>query len=280
MMSNPIDTMNRTLNDAAHVIVGDPVEVSWHDVVIRLAIALAIVGGGICLVFAGKKLLKAVFSRKTADPENEGQKKTLQSLLTNLLSFTVYFAAGCMALSALGVNVESILAVAGVGGLAIGFGCQTLVKDFVSGLFLWLEGNLKVGDVVTVGGLTGTVEKMALRTTSLRAANGNLYTIPNGDIRTVVNMTRDFRYALVDIVLAHSQDYQKAMDVMQAAMVILDEREEMLEETPRVVGITGNDRFAVTIRIECKCDVEKCWEVERKIRQAALESLKKEGFAL
>lgn len=279
-MSNPIDTMNRTLNDAAHVIVGDPVEVSWHDVVIRLAIALAIVGGGICLVFAGKKLLKAVFSRKTADPENEGQKKTLQSLLTNLLSFTVYFAAGCMALSALGVNVESILAVAGVGGLAIGFGCQTLVKDFVSGLFLWLEGNLKVGDVVTVGGLTGTVEKMALRTTSLRAANGNLYTIPNGDIRTVVNMTRDFRYALVDIVLAHSQDYQKAMDVMQAAMVILDEREEMLEETPRVVGITGNDRFAVTIRIECKCDVEKCWEVERKIRQAALESLKKEGFTL
>lgn len=280
MMSNPIDTMNRTLNDAAHVIVGDPVEVSWHDVVIRLAIALAIVGGGICLVFAGKKLLKAVFSRKTADPENEGQKKTLQSLLTNLLSFTVYFAAGCMALSALGVNVESILAVAGVGGLAIGFGCQTLVKDFVSGLFLWLEGNLKVGDVVTVGGLTGTVEKMALRTTSLRAANGNLYTIPNGDIRTVVNMTRDFRYALVDIVLAHSQDYQKAMDVMQAAMVILDEREEILEETPRVVGITGNDRFAVTIRIECKCDVEKCWEVERKIRQAALESLKKEGFTL
>ncbi len=279
-MSNPIDTMNRTLNDAAHVIVGDPVEVSWHDVVIRLAIALAIVGGGICLVFAGKKLLKAVFSRKIADPENEGQKKTLQSLLTNLLSFTVYFAAGCMALSALGVNVESILAVAGVGGLAIGFGCQTLVKDFVSGLFLWLEGNLKVGDVVTVGGLTGTVDKMALRTTSLRAANGNLYTIPNGDIRTVVNMTRDFRYALVDIVLAHSQDYQKAMDVMQAAMVILDEREEILEETPRVVGITGNDRFAVTIRIECKCDVEKCWEVERKIRQAALESLKKEGFTL
>ncbi|MBR6754244.1 MAG: mechanosensitive ion channel family protein, partial [Clostridia bacterium] len=101
-----------------------------------------------------------------------------------------------------------------------------------------------------------------------------------GDIRTVVNMTRDFRYALVDIVLAHSQDYQKAMDVMQAAMVILDEQEEMLEEIPKVVGITGNDRFAVTIRIECKCDVEKCWEVERKIRQAALESLKKEGFTL
>ena len=279
-MSKAMETVNTTINDAAHVIVGDAVHVSWQEILIRLAVALVIVGVGICLVIAGKKLLKALFNRKKAEQEDEGQKKTLLSLLTNLLSFTVYFAAGCMALSALGVNVESILAVAGVGGLAIGFGCQTLVKDFVSGLFLWLEGNLKVGDVVTVGGLTGTVEKMALRTTSLRAANGNLYTIPNGDIRTVVNMTRDFRYALVDIVLAHSQDYQKAMDVMQAAMVILDEQEEMLEEIPKVVGITGNDRFAVTIRIECKCDVEKCWEVERKIRQAALESLKKEGFTL
>lgn len=279
-MSKAMETVNTTINDAAHVIVGDAVHVSWQEILIRLAVALVIVGVGICLVIAGKKLLKALLNRKKAEREDEGQKKTLLSLMTNLLSFTVYFAAGCMALSALGVNVESILAVAGVGGLAIGFGCQTLVKDFVSGLFLWLEGNLKVGDVVTVGGLTGTVEKMALRTTSLRAANGNLYTIPNGDIRTVVNMTRDFRYALVDIVLAHSQDYQKAMDVMQAAMVILDEQEEMLEEIPKVVGITGNDRFAATIRIECKCAVEKCWEVERKIRQAALESLKKEGFTL
>ena len=279
-MSKAMETVNTTIHDAAHVIAGDAVHVSWQEILIRLAVALVIVGVGICLVIAGKKLLKALFNRKKAEQEDEGQKKTLLSLLTNLLSFTVYFAAGCMALSALGVNVESILAVAGVGGLAIGFGCQTLVKDFVSGLFLWLEGNLKVGDVVTVGGLTGTVEKIALRTTSLRAANGNLYTIPNGDIRTVVNMTRDFRYALVDIVLAHSQDYQKAMDVMQAAMVILDEQEEMLEEIPKVVGLTGNDRFAATIRIECKCAVEKCWEVERKIRQAALESLKKEGFTL
>ena len=279
-MSKAMETVNTTINDAAHVIVGDTVNISWQEILIRLVIALVIVGIGVCLVFAGKKLLRAILSRKNKEQEDECQKKTLLSLLTNLLSFTVYFAAGCMALSALGVNVESILAVAGVGGLAVGFGCQTLVKDFVSGLFLWLEGNLKVGDVVTVGGLTGTVEKMALRTTSLRAANGNLYTIPNGDIRTVVNMTRDFRYALVDIMLAHSQDYQKAMDVMQAAMAVLDEKEEVLEETPKVVGITGNDRFAATIRIECKCAVENCWEVERKIRQAALESLKKEGFTL
>ena len=138
MMHNPIDTVNSTLNSAAHVIVGDPVEVNWQDVLIRLAIALGIVAVGICLVYAGKKLLRAIFSRKK-EAEDEGQKKTLLSLLTNLLSFTVYFAAGCMALSALGVNVESILAVAGVGGLAIGFGCQTLVKDFVSGLFHCLD---------------------------------------------------------------------------------------------------------------------------------------------
>ena len=109
-MSKAMETVNTTINDAAHVIVGDAVHVSWQEILIRLAVALVIVGVGICLVIAGKKLLKALFNRKKAEQEDEGQKKTLLSLLTNLLSFTVYFAAGCMALSALGVNVESLLA--------------------------------------------------------------------------------------------------------------------------------------------------------------------------
>ncbi len=276
-MDEVITTATQSFDDATHVFGDNGLSISWQAMLTRVAVAVLIVAAGLVVLFLLRKLLKRIF--KTGQ-EGDGQQKTLYTLLSSLLSFAVYFAMGCMALSALGVNVESLLAVAGVGGLAIGFGCQTLVKDFVSGLFLWLEGHLKVGDVVTVGGLTGTVEKMALRTTSLRATNGNLYTVPNGDIRTVVNMTRDFRYALVDVTLSHNQDYRTAMDALQKAMVLLDEQEEDLEEAPRVVGIIGNDRFCVTIRIECKCDVEKCWDVERKIRLAALECLKKEGLLL
>lgn len=279
-MDEVMTTAAQTLDEATHVLFGMPVQGSWVVLVTRVGVALLIVAAGLIVLQLGKKILRALFSRKKENAADEGQRKTLLSLLTNLLSFAVYFAVGCMALSALGVNVESLLAVAGVGGLAIGFGCQTLVKDFISGLFLWIEGRLKVGDIVTIADMTGKVEAMALRTTTLRATNGNLYTIPNGDIRTVVNMTRDFRYALVDISLSHNQDYQAAMEAMQTAMEALNEQEEILEETPKVVGLTACDRFAATVRIECKCDVENCWEAERKIRQAALESLKKEGFTL
>ncbi|MBQ6952103.1 MAG: mechanosensitive ion channel family protein [Clostridia bacterium] len=279
-MDEVITTVNQSLDDATHVF-GDAVKtVSWPALLTRIAVAALIVAAGIVILWLLRKVLNRIFKRKCDDGQSESQRKTLHTLLSSLLSFSVYFAMICMALSALGVNVESLLAVAGVGGVAVGFGCQTLVKDFVSGLFLWLEGHLKVGDVVTVGGLTGTVERMSLRTTTLRATNGNLYTIPNGDIRTVVNMTRDFRFALVDVTVAHNQNYQAAITALQQAMAVLDEQEKDLEEVPKVVGITACDRFAATIRIECKCDVEVCWDVERKIRQAALECLKKEGFAL
>ena len=82
----------------------------------------------------------------------------------------------------------SMIAVAGVGGVAIGFGAQTLVKDVISGIFLWVEGNITVGDIVEVNGLSGEVEAIAIRTTTIRHFSGNLYVIPNGDIRTVTNM--------------------------------------------------------------------------------------------
>ncbi|MBQ4640459.1 MAG: mechanosensitive ion channel family protein [Clostridia bacterium] len=277
-MAEVITMANQYFNEATHAFgESGAVEINWAAVLVRIAVAALIVGVGLLVLFLLRKLINGIFRKKGAC---DNQQKTLHTLLSSLVSFTVYFAMVCMALSALGVNVESLLALAGVGGVAIGFGCQTLVKDFISGLFLWLEGHLKVGDVVTVGGLTGTVEKITLRTTSLRATNGNLYTVPNGDIRTVVNMTRDFRYALVDVTVGHANDYRAAIDALQKAMAVLDEQEQDLEETPKVVGVTGNDRFAATIRIECKCAVEKCWDVERKIRLAALECLKKEGFTL
>lgn len=279
-MEEVLFTVNQSLDEATHVF-GDLTKTgSLMSILSRIAVASLIVAVGLVVLWLLRKLLNKIFCRKCKEGGDESQRKTLHTLFSSLLSFTVYFAMICMALSALGVNVGSLLAVAGVGGVAIGFGCQTLVKDFVSGLFLWLEGHLKVGDVVTVGGLTGKVEKMALRTTSLRATNGNLYTIPNGDIRTVVNMTRDFRFALVDVTIAHNQNYQDAIEKLQQAMAALDEKEADLEEVPKVVGVTATDRFSATIRIECKCDAPVCWDVERKIRQAALECLQKEGFTL
>ena len=118
------------------------------------------------------------------------------------LLYTSYFIIITVVLSIFGVNVSSILDVAGVGGIAVGFGAQTLVKDVISGFFIWMEGSISVGDIVDINGLTGEVESIAIRTTLVRNFNGNLYAIPNGDIRTVTNMSRGFKRAIVDIRLS------------------------------------------------------------------------------
>lgn len=251
----------------------------WNDlplILTRLLAAALLAAAGLLLLRLGRKIIKKICRHK---PDRQfGQQRTLHSLFLSLFNYTMYFSIAMMVLSALGVDVSSLLAVAGVGGVAIGFGCQSLVKDFVSGLFLWVEGRINVGDVVTVGGQTGTVEAMALRTTTLRGTNGNLFTIPNGDIRTVINMTRDYRCALVNITIAHGQDIPHILSALQEAMDELGKRLELEQETPQVIGLTASDARGATICIQCKCQVEEGWALEREIRLAALECLAKEGY--
>ena len=242
----------------------------------RLLAAALLAAAGLLLLRIGRRIIKKICSKKCDRQLN--QKRTLHSLFLSLFNYTMYFAIAMTVLSALGVDVSSLLAVAGVGGVAIGFGCQSLVKDFVSGLFLWVEGRINVGDVVTVGGQTGTVESMALRTTTLRGTNGNLFTIPNGDIRTVINMTRDYRCALVNVTVAHGQDIPHILSALQDTMDALGKRLELQEETPQVIGLTASDARGATICIQCKCRVEEGWALEREIRLAALECLAKEGY--
>lgn len=247
----------------------------------RMAAAALLIVVGILLLKLGKKLLNRLYrSRTTGEKKNPirvRQSKTLHSLLMSVFTYVMYFVIALTTLSALGVNVSSFLTVAGIGGVAIGFGCQTLVQDVVSGLFLWTDGYINVGDVVTVAGQTGTIEKISLRTTALRSVNGNLYVVPNGDIRTVVNMTADFRNAVVDLPVNHGHDLNRMLEVLQEEMNQLQKRLE-LKKTPEVVGVIGSTRFSATIRILCGCKAEEVWALEREIRLACLNRLNREGL--
>ena len=272
--------MNEEVDVVSDVSAWEQLVHDIPEILFKLFLAGVLVMIGIAVLKIGRKLIRRAQNKASQIQGDSAPRRTAHSLFLSLFNYLMYFAIAMAALSVMGVDVSSILAVAGVGGVAIGFGCQSLVKDFVSGLFLWVEGRLNVGDMVTVGGQTGTVENMALRTTTLRGTNGNLFTIPNGDIRTVVNMSRDYRCALVDVTVAHGQekDYQQLKELLQAAMDELNVRMEILEESPQVLGVVASDGRAATFRIECRCKVEECWALEREIRLAALQSLKKEGL--
>ena len=127
--------------------------------------------------------------------------KTLSSLCCYLVTILFYLFGVCAVLNVFGLGntVGSLLATAGIGGLAIGFGAQSIIKDFFSGAFLIFEGQIEIGDYICVAGLTGTVEKIQLRTTQIRATNGELHIIPNGNITNVTNYSRGGLLAIADI---------------------------------------------------------------------------------
>ncbi len=251
----------------------------WPSYVIRLVTAAAIILVGCLVLRFGRRLIRRICAKAGNGKQKRtaSQTRTIQSLATSIFNYTVYFAIALIALSALGVDVSSLLAIAGVSGIAIGFGSQTLVKDFISGMFLWGEGRIGVGDVVRLAGQTGIVEDIALRTTTLRDSSGYVYSIPNGDIRTVVNMSWDFRWAQVDLPMSHGQDWAAVMEALQDEMNDYAAKNQ-LEVTPQVIGLIASDRFSATVRIQMKCPVKDDWRLEREIRQAALTRLAKEGY--
>ncbi len=244
----------------------------------KLFIDIVIVVLGMLFIRLGRKLIRKAYQAYSDRHPGNMRGETMQKLFISLFNIVMYFAIAIAALSVLGVDVKALLTVAGLSGFALVFGCQTLLKDVISGLFLWIEGSCNVGDVVTIAGQTGRIENVALRSTTLRATNGAVYVIPNGEIRTVVNMTSDYRCAMVNVTVAHGQDYKKALDVLKRAMAEVNQECDYIDEDPIVNGYISMDRGAATCRIECRCSVDKCWELERIIRIKAMQALEQAGL--
>ena len=166
--------------------------------------------------FAGRlveRLRRAVERRKEGDDRR--RLNTVNAVLRNLGTVVVVLIAGMLVLGELGVSVAPLLATAGVAGLAIGFGAQSLIKDYFNGFFLLIEDQLREGDVVEIAGKTGEVEEMTLRYVRLRDGDGYVHFVPNGEIKLVVNRTRAYAYAMIDAAVAGYQDVEPAFAAMR-----------------------------------------------------------------
>jgi len=142
------------------------------------------------------------------------QIKTLAGVITSVAVFIIFFVASLEVLSLLGLNLGPLLASAGIAGLAIGFGAQTLVKDVINGFFILFENQYDIGDIIRVAGVKGTVEAMSMRTTTLRDEDGTVHIVPNSDIQLVSNTTRDWAQFAIRVVVA----YQEPSDRIQALL--------------------------------------------------------------
>jgi small conductance mechanosensitive channel len=185
-------------------------------------------------------------------------------------------------LSVLGVNTGALLASAGVLGFAIGFGAQTMVKDLLNGLFLLAEGQYTIGDEITVSGVTGTVERVTLRTTTLRATNGDVHIVPSGDVRLVTNKSKGWSLVAIDAGVGYTTPVDRALEVLDlyCAEVAADEEiAEHLMEPPKVAGINAfmDHQYVarVTVKLLPSTDSKP---IERRMRRLLRQTFEREGI--
>jgi moderate conductance mechanosensitive channel len=222
----------------------------------------------------GRRVINRMFERAASHRKmSSGRIITLQKLVVNLFSYILIFVFAGIVFKQFGLEIGTLIAGAGVVGLAIGFGAQGLVSDVVTGFFILLEKQMEVGDYVTIGGVDGIVEEVGLRTTHIRAFDGTLSYMPNREISTIQNHSRGNMRALVDIGIAYEENIDTAVKVLQDACDRVKENNENIVEGPNVLGVHALGASDVVIRIISKTRNGEQWAVERELRQAFKEAL-------
>jgi small conductance mechanosensitive channel len=183
--------------------------------------------------------------------------------------------------SELGFDTKTLLASAGIAGLAIGFGAQSLVKDVISGFFVLLEDQYGVGDVVRIGSLDGVVEHMTLRVTVLRNVEGHVHVIPNGSVQTVTVLSKDWARAIIDVTVSQREDLDRVVEVLRGiASGLAADMSDRLLEKPQVLGIEKMSDDGITIRSMVKTPPLQQVDVMREWRRRIKESFDQEGISL
>ncbi|MGQ0545025.1 MAG: mechanosensitive ion channel family protein [Betaproteobacteria bacterium] len=213
------------------------------------------------------RVFRAYMARRT-DPGEVGRVETLARVFRNAAAVVIVLVAGMLVLGELGISVAPILATAGVAGIAIGFGAQSLIKDYFNGFFLLLDDQVRQGDVVEVGGKGGLVEEVTLRYVRLRDFEGHVHYVPNGEIKVVTNRTRGFATAVIEVGIAYREDPDQALETMREVARELRAEPawgERITEDLEVIGVERWADSAVVLRVRLKVvpPIQQ-WNVKRE----------------
>ena len=219
----------------------------------------------------------------TLSERRRQRSETIGSVLRSVSTLVVFSVATAMVLAELGFDLGPVIASAGIVGVAVGFGAQNLIKDFLNGMFMILEDQYGVGDVIDAGEATGTVEAVGLRTTRLRDVHGTVWHIRNGEVVRVGNKSQGWARAVVDVPVAWDSDVPRVREVVKAAADTLSAEPEWadkLVEEPEVWGVEDMGPSGVLIRLAVKTAPLEQWPVARELRQRVKTALDTEGILI
>ncbi|MBA7498051.1 Small-conductance mechanosensitive channel [subsurface metagenome] len=248
-----------------------------------IAIIIILVVAKIALSVINKLIEKSLTPLKKSKNYKKriSRANTLIPLLQSVSKYVIYFISGVMVLRELGVDTTAIIASAGVVGLAIGFGAQSLVKDVLSGAFLLFEGVISVGDSVNVGEHSGTVEIIGLRNIHLRKYSGELRVIPYGEVASFGNFNKGYMRAIVKVGVAYEQDVEKGMKALEEiADKWAEENKDIVLEAPIVQGVLSLGSSEVTLRVSIKVKPMTHWGAERELKRRIKSTFDEKGIEI
>jgi small-conductance mechanosensitive channel len=283
----------RTLSNVLFVLVGialslKVLNVNLTNEGVRLVRIIGIVAGAYVLlriVNLGVAQMEHLVADEDATSLSEAEKraKTLGRIINSIGLVLIIGVAIMMILSEFGMDITPIITGAGIAGLAVGFGAQNLVRDIIGGFFLILEDQLRVGDVATINGTGGLVEAIRLRTTILRDLEGTVHIFPNGEIKQVSNMTKEFSYYVVNVGVAYKESVDEVMEVLKSIGEELSHDQVFGPLTLAPLEILGVDDFGdsqVTIKIRIKTLPLKQWAVGRELRRRIKNTFDERGIEI
>jgi small-conductance mechanosensitive channel len=209
--------------------------------------------------------------------------QTLGNILRHAILIAISFIAVLMILGELGIQLGPLLATAGIGAVAIGFGAQSLVKDVISGFFIILENQYRIGDAIEVAGVSGLVESVSLRKTVLRDLEGRVHTIPNGEIKVVSNLSKEWSRSVLDIGISYRENIDQVIDILSQIGRELEAEESYKNAILEPLQILGLERFGesqLVIRIMVKTAPLKQWDVGRELRKRIKERFDEKGIQI
>ena len=248
--------------------------------VLLIAVALFIL---LALLRRGMSKLRRLYEGTLPGPAEIQRAHTLTHIVKDVARIVIFFVGIMMILSEVGIDLKPLLAAAGLGGLAIGFGAQSLVKDLISGFFILLENSVRVGDVVEVAGVGGIVEQIELRAIKLRDLSGNVHVVPNGVIDKVKNMTKDYSYYVFDVGVAYREDVDEVMALVQEIAEELRRDPRFTEDILEPLDMLGVDQFAdsaVIIKCRIKTKPIQQWRVGREMNRRIKKTFDAKGIEI
>ena len=251
--------------DKLHKIITVELTVKYLIKAIEIIIILLV---SRVIIKIGNKFINKIITRKKSRSENRRKLDTIQTLLKSILFYGTYFFAGMLILAILNIPIGSLLAGAGIVGVALGFGAQNLVKDIINGFFVLFEDQFGVGDYVKIAGVEGIVEEIGLRTTTIRSFSGEINILPNSQIDRVTNYSVGNMRVMIDVGVDYEESPGKIINILDGLCdKISQEKNEIITEGPDVLGVQDFASSSMVIRIWAMVRPMEQWQIERYIRK-------------